>query len=60
MKPDQVLFEFQRIGGYVKVSALDPESNTEVSIVGDANASVIYLKQTALRKLRYVLDRQSK
>lgn len=58
MKAGEVLFEFRRIGAYVKVSAIDPATNTEASIVGDASASEAYLRQTALRKLQYVLARQ--
>ncbi|HLN22714.1 MAG TPA: hypothetical protein VK558_01880 [Patescibacteria group bacterium] len=51
----EVLFEFRKVGAYVKVSAIDAASNTEVSIVGAANASQQHLKQTAIRKLQYVL-----
>jgi len=53
----EVLFEFQQVGDYVKVSAVDPLTNTEVAIVGSARASREALKASALRKLRYVLAR---
>lgn len=33
--PRQVYFEVRRVGAYVKVSAIDGETATEVSIVGD-------------------------
>ena len=56
-RPTEVIFEFRRIGAFVKVSAIDPGSNVEVSIVGAANASQQYLKMTAIRKLQLVLSR---
>ncbi|HLO75288.1 MAG TPA: hypothetical protein VK196_02380 [Magnetospirillum sp.] len=55
----EVLFEFRRIGAYVKVSALDAETGTEVSIVGDAAAGEARLKMTAQRKLEYVLAKNA-
>lgn len=58
MAAREVLFEFRRIGAYVKVSAIDCLSGLEVSIVGDAKAGEVRLKQTALRKLEYVLTKQ--
>ncbi len=57
--PAEVLFEMRRIGAYVKVSAIDAASGTEVSIVGDVRAGEVMLKRTALRKLEYVLSKQS-
>ena len=53
----EVLFEFKQVGDYVKVSAVDPLTNTEVAIVGSARASKEALQASALRKLRYVLAR---
>ncbi|NFV79412.1 DUF6898 family protein [Magnetospirillum aberrantis] len=58
MAAREVLFEFRQIGAYVKVSAIDAATATEVSIVGDASAGTARLKQTALRKLEYVLAKQ--
>lgn len=57
--PAEVLLEFQRIGNAVKVTAVDPKTLAEVSIVGDAGAGEAALKQLAIRKLRYVLDRRA-
>ncbi|MTJ82407.1 MAG: hypothetical protein F8N37_15555 [Telmatospirillum sp.] len=54
----EVIFEFRRIGNSVKVSAVDPVSNTEVSIVGPATAGEHALKMAALRKLNFVLNRR--
>lgn len=58
--PRQVLFEFIRMGAYVKVSAIDTETNTEVSIVGPPAAGEAALKATALKKLHYVLDKKQR
>ncbi len=57
-KLGEVLFEFRRIGNSVKVSAIDPLSNTEISIVGAANAGEQVLKMAAIRRLQYVLARR--
>jgi hypothetical protein len=51
----EVLFEFRRVGAYIKVSAIDVATGTEVSIVGGATMGEAQLKLTALRKLEYVL-----
>jgi hypothetical protein len=51
----EYLIEFRRIGAYVKVSALDPQSGTEVSIVGSPQASEAELTRVATQKLRYML-----
>lgn len=56
--PREVLFEFQRSGAYVKVSALDPVTLTEVSIVGSARAPAEQLKRTALQKLKFVMEKK--
>ena len=53
----EYLIEFYRMGSYVKVSAIDPITNTEVSIVGDSKASEDELKITAIKKLKYVINK---
>ena len=53
----EVLIEFRRVGKYVKVSAVDPVSLTEVSIVGDPKVGEKRLKRIAVQKLDYVLAR---
>jgi hypothetical protein len=58
MSGDEVLFEFVRHGAYMRVSALHVPSNTEVTIMGPANAPQAALRQTALQKLRYVLAKR--
>ncbi len=56
----EVIYEFVRVGDYVKVSAVDPLSLTEVSIVGSPRADEETLKRTARRKLDYVLRKRQK
>ena len=53
MSIKEYLFEFSWVGAYVKVSAIDPETNTEVSIVGDSNTTEAELKRVAINKLEY-------
>ncbi len=55
-----VIIEFHQVGAYVKVSAVDTATYTEVSIVGDPSRSEEALKQAAIRKLEYVLERDRK
>lgn len=55
-----VLFEFRRIGTSVKVSAVDPATGTEVSIIGPAGAGEVALRRVALQKLRFVLAKADK
>ena len=54
-----VIFEFYRLGNSVKVSAVDTETMTEVSVVGPATASEATLRNNALRKLEFVLARRA-
>ena len=53
----EVLFEFQRVGDYLKVSAIDPLTNTEVSIVAAPRMDKTALKKAALNKLIYVIEK---
>ena len=55
-----VLLEFLRLGATVKVTAIDPKSLVEVSIVGPSNAGEAALRRAAIDKLRYVLRRREK
>jgi hypothetical protein len=55
----EVILEFHQVGAYVKVSAVDPVTLTEVSIVGDPAAGEAALTQAAIRKLDYVLKRKA-
>ena len=55
-----VLLEFLRLGATVKVTAIDPKSLVEVSIVGPSSAGEAALRRVAIDKLRYVLGRREK
>lgn len=55
----EVLFEIVAIGNAVKVSALDPITNTEVSVLGPVTASAYTLKMNALRKLKAKLRKSN-
>ena len=61
VSPDErVIIEFVKVGAYVKVSAIDPTTRVEVSIVGDPLVSQTKLEQTAVQKLKYVLNKRKK
>lgn len=55
-----IIIEFHHVGAYVKVSAVDTATYTEVSIVGDPTRGEHALKRAAIRKLEYVLERDRK
>lgn len=57
---EEVIFEFYQVGNSVKVSAVDPASLVEVSIVGPATAPRAQLERTALSKLKYVLAKRAR
>ncbi len=54
---EDYIIEFYRVGGSVKVSAIDPVTLKEVSIVGDAKLGSDELAKLAIRKLKYILER---
>ena len=63
MKPEdihlpEVLFEFHQIGNAIRVSAIDPYSNTEIHMVGAKGYSKEALKRMAVRKLKYVIAKK--
>ena len=57
-EPSEVLLEFHQVGSVVKVTAVDPATQVEVSIQGPATAGEATLRRTAINKLRYVLSRR--
>ena len=60
MPDKRVIIEFVKVGAYVKVSAIDPTTRVEVSIVGDPSVSQALLERTAVQKLKYVLNKREK
>jgi hypothetical protein len=57
---DDYIIEFTQIGASVKVTAVDPKTLTEVSIVGGAQYSQEFLTRQAVKKLEYVLARRNR
>jgi len=51
----EIIFEFVRLGGAVKVNAVDPATGAEATIIGDPHAGAATLKRLARQKLAYVL-----
>jgi len=55
----EILFEYQRVGAYLRVTAIDAATGVEVTIAGPATGSRELLTRTAMAKLRYVLEKRS-
>jgi len=56
---DNYIIEFTQVGSSVKVTAVDPRTMTEVSIVGGPQYSQEFLTRQAVKKLEYVLSKQA-
>ncbi len=54
----EALLEYTEVGGYLKVTAMDPDTLTEVSVVGPPVGSKELLTRTVLDKLDYVLAKE--
>ncbi len=54
----EVLIEMYQVGNSVKVTAVDPETLVEVSIVGSPSLGEEMLKRNAINKLVYVLRKR--
>lgn len=54
----EVIIEFHPVGAYMKVSAMDTQSLTEISIQGPSSAPREMLQKNALRRLEYVLKKK--
>ncbi len=54
----EVLFEFRRVGNVFRVSAIDPRTNTEVSMVAPKGYGDALIKRIAIRKLKYVIKKK--
>lgn len=55
----EVLFEFQRVGSYLRVTAIDAQTGVEVTVAGPATGSQELLKRTAINKLRFVQNKEA-
>ena len=56
---DDYIIEFTVIGNVMKVTAIDPISGTEVSMVGSPVMSQEFLAKRAVKKLEYVMNKRS-
>lgn len=56
----EVLLEFHQVGDYVRVAAIDPVSNVEVTMVGASGTSEQDLTRLAVRKLEYVMRKRAR
>tara|TARA_R110002095_G_scaffold172541_3_gene149915 strand:- start:5797 stop:6012 length:216 start_codon:yes stop_codon:yes gene_type:complete len=54
----EVIIEFFPVGNVVKVSAMDTQTLTEVSIQGPKTTSQEILKRNAIKRLEYVLKKK--
>ncbi len=55
----EIIIEYHRIGNSVKVTATDPETLVEVSIVGPPGAGEVGLRRAVLDKLAFVLRKRA-
>ena len=55
----EVLFEYVCQGAYVKVTALEPETGIEASVVVPTSLSQEQMNLQALKKLNYVLRKKA-
>tara|TARA_B110000879_G_C10975565_1_gene433221 strand:+ start:216 stop:446 length:231 start_codon:yes stop_codon:yes gene_type:complete len=51
----EVLFEMKQVGQYMRITAIDPLSGTEVISIGDSSVDPDMLRSMAIRKLKYVI-----
>ena len=55
----EYLFEYVQNGRWLKVSVIDPVTNSEASIVADARMDRAFLRFLAIRKLKKLQGAQS-
>ena len=58
LKDRDVIIEFFPVGQYVRVSAMDTATLTEIAIQGPVNAPRDVLERNALKRLEYVLKKK--
>lgn len=59
MAQRETIFEFHRVGAYMRVTAMDTATLTEVTISGPATATQEQLQSLAHRKLAYVMKKKA-
>lgn len=55
----EILFEYIRQGSYVKVTAIEPETKIEASVVVPSTLNQEQMNLQALQKLNYVLKKKA-
>lgn len=58
LKGREIIFQFYPVGAYVRVTAMDAQSLTEVAIQGPRGAPEETLKRNAARRLEFVLKKK--
>ena len=58
MPGKEIFVEFVVLGNTVKVTAIDPDTGLEVSVVGPANAPRNVMAEAARKKLEYMTKKQ--
>ncbi len=58
LKNREIIFELRQIGAIVRVSAMDTQTMTEITIQGPVSAGEMALKANALKKLEYVMKKK--
>lgn len=59
MEREGYIIEFFAVGNSVKVTAVDPVSGKEATIVAPKNATQDYMQKQAIKKLEYLLNKKS-
>ena len=54
----EVLFELRRVKNAIRVIAIDPITQTEVTMIAPAKGNIEDIKRVAARKLAYVLGKK--
>jgi hypothetical protein len=60
MRADEhgIIIEMIGVGRYVRVTAVDTRTGTEAVIVGDPRRGERALREAAVRKLKYVMEKK--
>lgn len=53
----EILYQIVAVGNAVKITAVDPETGTEVSVAAPRNTPLPSLKAAAVKKLAYVINK---
>lgn len=54
----EVIFEMTQVGQYVRITAMDTQTKTEISMQGPVTASKEILQMNAMKKLQYVMQKK--